>query len=68
MCVSETLGEDNIMELRFENLKKDLSVELAIYIIKLVVEESRRKSLSTSWSIQLLKGHKISIRHLNRVN
>ena len=42
----ETLGEDNIREVQFEYLKKDVPVELAIYIRNHVLEASRRKILS----------------------
>ena len=41
--VVRTLVEDNIMEVWFEDLKKDLMVELERYIINYVIEASSRK-------------------------
>ena len=41
--VGETLGEHEIMEVIFEDLKKDVPVEPEKYIRKHVVEEYRRK-------------------------
>ena len=42
-CVVETLVEDNMVEVIFEDLKKDVPVELARYTRNHVVEASRRK-------------------------
>ena len=41
--VGETLGEHEIMEVIFEDLKKDVPVELEKYIRNYVVEEYGRK-------------------------
>ena len=67
-CVGETLGEDNIMEVQFEYLKKYVPVELRRYIRNHVVEASRRKCPFNAWGVNVLKGHNRDIRRLYRVN
>ena len=58
----ETLGEDNIREVLFEDLKKDDTVGLAIYIRNYVSEASRRTGTFITWDVKFLKDHTISIR------
>ena len=41
--VCETLEEDKIMDVRFEDLKKDVPVEISIYIRNHVMEASMIK-------------------------
>ena len=60
----ETLVEDNIMEFRFEDLKKDVPVELSRYIINHVVEASGRNILFNAWEANVLKGHTRATRRL----
>ena len=61
--VGETLGEDNIMEVLFEDLKKDVLVELVRYTRNHVVEASRIKVPFNVWTVKVLKGHTRSIRN-----
>ena len=63
----ETLVEDNIMEVRFEDLNNDVPIELARYIRKHVVEASSIKGTFNAWVIKFLKGHTIDIRCLYHV-
>ena len=65
--VGETLGEDNIMEVKFEDLNKDVPVELAQYIRNHVVEASMRKGPLNSWEVKVMKCHARAIRRLYRV-
>ena len=62
--VGDTLGEDNIMGVIFEYLKKDVLVELEIYIRNYVVEASRRKAHLNTLEVKVLKVNTISISHL----
>ena len=55
--IGETLGEDNIAKVKFEDLKKDVPVELARYIRNNVVEASRRKGPFNAWAVKVLKDH-----------
>ena len=66
--VGETLGEDNIIEVHFEYLKKYAPVKLKRYIRNHVVEASRRKCPFNAWGVNVLKGHNRDIRRLYRVN
>ena len=65
--VGETLGEDDIMEVLFEYLKKDIPVKIARYIRDHVVEASRIKVPLNSWMVKAIKCHTRSNRHLYRV-
>ena len=62
--VVETLGEDNTVKVRFEDLEKDLPVELARYTLNCVLEASRRKVHFNAWAVKVLKGHIRAIRCL----
>ena len=53
----ETLVEDNIKGVIFEDLNKDVPVELARYIRNHVVEASRRKVHFNAWALNFLKGN-----------
>ena len=66
-CVGETMGEDNIVEVRFEEINKDIPIELWKYIRANAVEASRRKVPFNSWSIKVIKDNTRSIRCLYRV-
>ena len=57
MYVGDNLGEDNITEVWFEDLKKDVRVELARYIRNYVVEVSRRKGLLNAWSLKVVQDY-----------
>ena len=63
-CIGETLGEDNIVEIRFKDLNKDVPVEPARYIRNHVVEVSRIKGPLDSWTVKVLKGPTIPSRGL----
>ena len=65
--VGETLVEDNITEVRFEDLNKDVSVDLGRYIRNHVVEASRRTGTSSAWAVNILKGYTRDISCLYRV-
>ena len=65
--VGDTLGEDNITEVRFEDLNKDAPVELSRYIRNNVMELSRRKGPLNAWAVKFLKGHTRAIRRLYHV-
>ena len=52
-----TLVEDNIKGVIFEDLNKDVPVELARYIRNHVVEASRRKGHFNAWALNFLKGN-----------
>ena len=65
--VVETLGEDNSMEVRFEDLNRDVPVEIARYIRNHVLEASRRNGTLNAWEVKVLKGHTRAIRRLYRV-
>ena len=54
------------MEVRFEDFKKDVPVELARYIGKCVTETSITKSPFNAWVVKVLKGHTIAIRIIYR--
>ena len=62
--VGETLGEDNITEVGFEDLKKDVTFELARCTRHHVVEASRRKGHFKDWVVKVLKYHTGTIRQL----
>ena len=62
--VFETLVEDNITEVRFEDLKKDTPVELEIYIRNYVVYVFRINSNFNAWAVKIIKGHTRAIRFL----
>ena len=55
------------MEVLFEDLKKDVSVEILGYIINHVVEAYRRKVPFNAWVVNVLKGHNRDSRHLYHV-
>ena len=65
--VGETLGEDIIVEVRFEDLKSNVLVELLRYIINSVLVESSRKVTVNSCAVNFIKVHAIYIRQLYRV-
>ena len=48
--VGETLGEYNITEVLFEDIKKDVLFELEIHIRNYVIESLRRKSNFNAWA------------------
>ena len=52
------------MEFIFEDIKKDVPVQLAKYIINHVVEAYIRKVPFNSWMVKVIKGHNRAIRHL----
>ena len=62
--VCDTLGEDKIMGVIFEDLKKDVLVELEIYTRNYVVEASRRKAHLNTLEVKVLMVNTISISHL----
>ena len=66
-CVDETLGEDNIMEVQFEDLNKYIPVGLAIYIRNHDVEASSRKVPFNSWVVKVLNDHTRAISRLYHV-
>ena len=65
--VGENLGEDNIMEVWFEDLKEDVPVELDIFIRNHVVESSKIKCHLNDWEVKVRKVNTRSIRRLYRV-
>ena len=65
--VGENLGEDNIMEVWFEDLKEDVPVELERYIRNHMVESSKIKGYLNDWEVKVIKVNTRSIRRLYRV-
>ena len=65
--VGKTLVKDNIVEVQFEDTKKDVPVEIARYIRNHVLEASREKGFFNAWGVKVLKGHTRAIRKLYRV-
>ena len=65
--VGDTLGKDNIIEVPFIILKKDLPIELVRYVNNCVVEASRQKVLYNSWSTKVLKGQTRAVKNLYRM-
>jgi hypothetical protein len=60
--------EENIMEVPFQVLKKDVPLECAKYIKNYVIDSSTRRSgRHTSWANTVLKQHSRTIRRLARV-
>ena len=60
--VGNNLGEDNITEVWFEDLKKDVPFKLARYIRNYVVEASGRKGPFNTWGFKVINGQNRSIR------
>ena len=56
-CFGENLGEDKITEVQFEDLKKDILVELTRYIRNHVLEASMRKGTFNVWAVKFPKIH-----------
>eukprot|EP00957_Ditylum_brightwellii_P058693 4451394-Ditylum_brightwellii.AAC.1 len=52
---SEVLGEDNIMDISFNIMKKDNPVVFAQYIKEYVVDALQRNSVYSTWANKLLK-------------
>ena len=65
--VGENLGEDNIMEVWFEDIKEDVLVEIYIFIRNHVVESSKIKGHLNDWEINVIKVNTRSIWRLYRV-
>ena len=65
--VGENLGEDNIMQVLFEDLKEEFPVELEKYIRNHVVESSRIKGNLNDWAVKVMKVNTRAIRRLYRV-
>ena len=63
----ETLVEDNIKGVIFEDLNKDVPVELETYIINHVLEASIINCPFNAWAVKVIKGCTRSIRFLYRV-
>ena len=55
------------MEVRYEDLKKDVPFELQIYTRNHVVETSTRKGPFSDLAVKVLKGHTRAIRCLYHV-
>ena len=66
-CVGETLVEYNTVEVKFEELQKDVLFELSRYIRNHVVEASSRKGHFNTWVVKFIKGHTGAIRQLYRI-
>ena len=62
--VGETPGEDIIVEVRFEDLKNNVLVELLRYIINSVLVASSRKVTVNAYAVNCIKVHAIYIRQL----
>ena len=57
---------DNVLDIPFSTLKKDVPLELAKYIREKVVE-SRRKGRYNTWALDFIKNHSRAVRRLYRV-
>ena len=53
--ISDTFGEDIIIEVRFGILKKYGTIELTIYMNNCVVAASRWRVINNAWSTKVLK-------------
>ena len=58
--IGETLGRDNIIDVLFEDLKRDILVELERDIINHVFQESSTKGSFNAFAVIVLKAHTIS--------
>eukprot|EP00957_Ditylum_brightwellii_P080720 6138960-Ditylum_brightwellii.AAC.1 len=54
---SETIGEDNVLDVPFEVSKNDAPIAVARYIQEYVVEVSRRKGRYNEWATKVLKSN-----------
>ena len=52
---SEILGEENILDVPFNILKKDNPIAVARYIKEYVVEASQRNGVYNKWATKILK-------------
>jgi hypothetical protein len=60
------LDDEDILEVPFGILKKDVPLELAKYIKNYVIEEKRGKGFFMEWSTRMLKTHSRCIKRLHR--
>ena len=62
--VGGTVVKDNIIEVPFIILKKDVHIELARYVDNYIIEASRRKVVYNAWSTKVIKGHTRAVKRL----
>ena len=65
--VGEILGEDNIMDFIFKDLKKGVPDELSRHTRNHKIEASSRKATFNDWAVKVIKVHTGAIRCLYHV-